>query len=261
MMMRYILIILLAWMPGATSLYAASYDELMREAQKEYSEKHYDKALTLWEKAAQQRRDPAALANQAAACYRLGKLKEAQDLYSQAAALAKSLPSRSSETAAALYNAGTAALAAQEYDDAIELLRNSLRAQPGNPDAKYNLSYALMKKKNDEKKQEQQNKQNQQNKQDQNKQDQQNKEDQNKQDQQSKQDQNKQDQNRQDQQSKQDKQSKQEQQKKPTPQISRREAEQMLEAVDTKERAVRRRLMEIQPKKKQQQPNTPVKNW
>jgi tetratricopeptide (TPR) repeat protein len=57
--------------------------------------------------------------------------------------------------ARALYNRGTAQIAAQSWDDAISSLRRSLRLNPNDEDAQHNLLYAMKKKKE----QEEQNKQ------------------------------------------------------------------------------------------------------
>lgn len=109
--------------------------------------------------------------------------------------------------ARAYYNLGNARLAAKDLPGAVEAYKNSLRRDPTNADAKFNLELALRRLQEEQKQNQQSQNQDQQNKdqqkQDQQKQDQQNQDQQN-QDQQNQdqksQDQQKQDQQKQDQQ-------------------------------------------------------------
>lgn len=152
------------------------------------------------------------------ALYRQNKFEEATQQYLNAATTNND-PDRQSK---AMYNMGNAFLKAEKYQESIEAYKKALRINPQDEDARYNLSYALQKLKQQ---------QQQQQKQDQQKQDQQ-KQDQQKQDQQ-KQDQQKQDQQKQDQQKQQDQ---QKEQQKPQPKISKEEAERMLRALKNDEK-------------------------
>jgi tetratricopeptide (TPR) repeat protein len=137
-------------------------------------------------------------------------------------------PDVDKKTAAnAWFNMGNTLLEAKKYNEAFEAFKNSLVLNPTDPDAKYNLEYAR-RRQQDQQKQDQQNK-------DQNK-DQQ-KQDQQKQDQQ-KQDQQKQDQQKQDQQ----KQQQQQQQKQQNKEMSKQDAERMLEAMKNAEQKTRENL-------------------
>jgi hypothetical protein len=135
----------------------------------------------------------------------------------------------------------SAQLAGEALQGGIESYKQSLRLNPNDQDAKYNLAYAqkLM--------QQQQNQQDQQNKDQQNK-DQQ-KQDQQKQDQQNKQDQQKQDeqQQEQDQQDQEQAQNRQQQQGEPQ-EISKEDAERMLEALKNDEKQTLEKMKRAQVK-------------
>ncbi len=139
------------------------------------------------------------------------------------------------------HNAGNSLLESQKYGESIEAYKKSLRLNPSDQDTKYNLAYAKQKLQEQQEQQQQNQDQDQnQDKQDQEKQDQQNqdKQDQEKQDQQ---DQEKQDQEKQDQQD-QDQQ-KQDQQKQAQPmEISREDAERMLDAIQQQEKDVKEKV-------------------
>lgn len=76
--------------------------------------------------------------NLAAALYRSGEYEDARIGFERAANLAPDRPER----ARAAYNAGTAAMAAGSYAEAADLFRQSLRANPGDEDARINYEYA-----------------------------------------------------------------------------------------------------------------------
>jgi Ca-activated chloride channel family protein len=130
------------------------------------------------------------------------------------------------------HNIGNSLLESRQYAQSIEAYKNSLRLNPKDMDTKYNLAYAK-KKLQDQQQQQQQNKdQQQQQKQDQQQQQQ-------KQDQQQQQ----QKQNQQQQQQKQDQQQKQQQDQQPQPlQISKEDAQRMLEAIQQQEKDVKEKV-------------------
>jgi hypothetical protein len=113
---------------------------------------------------------------------------------------------------------------ANKVQESIDAYKGSLKLYPKSPEAKYNLAYAqdLLRQQEQQKQQQQQN----QNKQDQNK------------DQQDKKDQNKEDQNKQDQNKDQ-----QQQQQQPQPQeISKEDAERVLNALANDEKNVQEKV-------------------
>ena len=119
------------------------------------------------------------------------------------------------------HNAGNSLLESQKYGESIEAYKNSLRLNPSDQDTKYNLAYA--KQKLEEQQEQEQN-------QDQQDQDQD-------QDQQDKEDQDQQDKENQDQQE----QENQDQQAQPL-QISREDAERMLDAIQQQEKDVKEKV-------------------
>jgi Ca-activated chloride channel family protein len=166
------------------------------------------------------------------------------------------------------HNIGNSLLESRQYAQSIEAYKNSLRLNPKDMDTKYNLAYAK-KKLQDQQQQQQQNKdqqqqqkqdqqqqqqkqdqQQQQQKQDQQQQQQQNKDQQQQQKQDQQQQQQKQDQqqqqqkqNQQQQQQKQDQQQKQQQDQQPQPlQISKEDAQRMLEAIQQQEKDVKEKV-------------------
>jgi len=137
------------------------------------------------------------------------------------------------------YNVGNSLLKSQKLDESIEAYKESLKLNPNDQEAKYNLSYALNMKNNQE-----QNQQNQDQQQDQNKNEDQQKDNKN-QDQQDKEQENKDQQQQQDQQqnqeSKQDNTEQQQQEQK----ISKEEAERILEALKDNEKDLQKELRKI----------------
>jgi Ca-activated chloride channel homolog len=134
----------------------------------------------------------------------------------------------------AWYNRGNSFLSEQKYEDAVRSYVESLKLQPDDYDAKYNLSYALEKMKQSQQQQKQQNK-NQDKKNDKKKD--QNKQDQDKQNQ-DKQNQDKQDQKNDEQQNQQKQQEGSQQEK----QMSRADANRILDVLKNNEKEVQRKL-------------------
>lgn len=179
--------------------------------------------------------------NLASSLYRQNKAKEALEVLQKQSV--KELAADSQYGADYFYNLGDAAIAMEDWQTAVDALEESLLRNPGDLDAKENYIYA--KKKLEQQQQQQQNDQNQndKNQNDQN-QDQQNKDnkddnkDQNK-DQQNK-DQNKdqQDQNKDQQDQNKDNKDQQGQQ----PKISPQAAQQMLQAIQAKEKETQEKV-------------------
>ena len=176
----------------------------------------------------------------ASSLYRQNKAKEALDVLQKQTV--KELAAASEYGADYFYNIGDAAIAVEDWQTAVDALEESLLRNPGDLNAKENYIYA--KKKLEQQQQQQQNDQNQdqnqdgqndQNKNDQNKNDQ-NKDDQNKDDQK---DDKKNDQNQDNKdQNKDQSQQNQGQQPKITPQA----AQQMLQAIQAKEKETQEKV-------------------
>lgn len=159
------------------------------------------------------------------AYYKQGRYDEAIQSFQNSL----SLTENEKEKAAAYHNIGNSLVKKKEYKDGINAYKQALKLNPSDLETKYNLSYALnMMKQN------QQN-QNQQNKNDKNK-------DQNKnQDQQQNQNQDKN--KKQDQ-----KQNQQQQQQQQKNQISKEEAQRILEALKNNEKDMQKKLRKVQGK-------------
>ncbi|HXF99450.1 MAG TPA: tetratricopeptide repeat protein [Bacteroidota bacterium] len=210
--------------------HAQSVRSLINDGNDLYAERNYTDAEVNYRKALE--KDITVMPghfNLGNALYRQEKFDEAITSYEEAV--------RKSETpgakAKAYYNLGDAYIKAQKYDEAIRALIESLKLNPNDADAKYNLSYALMKKR------EQQNQQSKQNQQDKNQQNQQQQQDKQNQDQQ------KQDQNKNDQQNHQDKNQQNHQQQQRQQQermMSRADAERILDVLKNNEKEVQKKL-------------------
>ncbi len=177
------------------------------------------------------------------ALYKQENYQDALKSYQNAMAFAESDFQKSK----VYHNVGNTLLKAQKVQESIEAYKNSLRLDPDDLETKYNLSYALnMLKQNQDQQQQQQN-------QDQNK---------DKQDQQQNQDQQNQDQNKdekQDQKQNQDQQqnqNQQQQQQQKKNEISKEEAERILQALKNNEEQLQKEL-----RKKKGKPVKKSKDW
>ena len=221
---------MLLLMVAATASAQTADRQYIREGNKQFRLGQYDKAEVSYRKAVEKNpKNPQA-------AYNLGNALMAQK--KDSAAVQQFEQSTRIETnplrkAAAYHNMGVICQTHKMYDEAIEAYKNALRNNPNDDETRYNLVLCKhLKKKQDEKQ-----KQNQQNKDDQNKKD----------------DQKKDDKKDQKQDKKDDKQ--QEQQK---PQMSKDNAEQLLNAAIQNEKMTQDKM-----KKAQQQPQRRAvqKNW
>jgi Ca-activated chloride channel homolog len=130
----------------------------------------------------------------------------------------------------AWYNIGNSLMGGQKYQDAVDAYIKSLQANPRDEEAKYNLSYALEKLKQQQQQQKQNKNQDKKNQ----KQDQKNQQNKDQQ----KQDQQKQDQQKQDQQQNPQQNQAQQQQK----QMSKADAERILDVLKNNEKEVQKKL-------------------
>ena len=188
--------------------------------------------------------------NLASTLYRQNNAQEAQKVLDRI----KEVAPASEAASDYYYNLGDAALANQDYQTAVDAFKQSLLRNPGDLDAKENYIYARKKLEEQQNQQNQNNQDNQQN-QDQNQdQNEQNQNDQdNKDDQQDKQDQD-------NQQDKQDNQQDQNgQQPQQQPKITPQAAQQMLQAIQAKEKETQDKVNK--EKAKALQSRQKEKNW
>lgn len=203
------------------SINAQNEKKYIRKGNREYDKKSYSESEILYRKAGEKNnQSPEAVFNIGDALYRQNKYEDAGKQFLDNA----SQTDDADRKAAGWYNLGNSLLQAKKLKESIEAYKNSLKLNPGNTEAKYNLGFAQNLLKQQEQQQQQQNKQDKDQNKDQNK-DQKDKEDQNK-------DQENQDKN--------DKQ--QQQQQKEQQQISKEDAERILNALANDEKEVQQKV-------------------
>ena len=185
--------------------------------------------------------------------YNLGNALYKTESYSEAElylkGLGDSLKSVSASKASdCFHNSGNLALKQKKYQEAVDAYKESLRLEPDNFETKSNLAYAQkMLKEQQQQQQQRQQQQDQQNQQDQNQQQNQNQDQQDNRDQDNQQDQNR----------NQDQQDNQNQQNQP--QITPQAAQQMLQAIEDKEKQTQDKVKKV--KAQQQKSKEKEKNW
>lgn len=217
-------------MATATFARGQSVRSLVNGGNGHYEDQHFTDAEVNYRKALEKEPDLVqGRFNLGDALYKQGKLEESVKEFEAAAVKAEAKETR----AHAYHNIGNALLKSRQYQEAVNAYIESLKINPGDLETKYNLSYALEKLKAQQQ-QQQQNKNNKNKNQDKNKENSQNKNEQQKQDQQ-KQDQQKQNQGKQEPQTK-------EQQAQQEKQMSKADAERILEVLKNSEKDVQKKL-------------------
>lgn len=228
-------------------LLAGASPEDARKANEAYRSGEYEKAVTLYRKAIDDRPENARLYfNLGNALAKSGKTEEAVKVFEQYKSMADDPENR----ALADYNIGNIYSENKKWDRALDHYRSALRYRKGDEDAKHNYELARRQRQdqNQDQQQQQQNQQDQNQQQDQQQQQQQNQDqDQQQQDQQQdqqqQQDQDRQQQNRQQQQ---------------INQISKAEAEKILQALEQREKEL---LKEFKKQKTESSNSTNEKDW
>ncbi len=235
----------------ASPVFAQSYRSLVNDGNDLYEEKRYDDAIVKYKKGAEaepERRE--SYFNMGNAYYRSSRHKEAVEAYQ------KAIPRvlKKKQAADALYNIGDAFLDMAEkaektaqanpqagdmimkgYQNAIRAFKETLKLDPKDEDARYNLMYAKKKLEDFKKKSKSQKNKNQKQKK--------------KQDQ--KQEKQKQQEQKQDQQQKQQQQQQQKQQQKQRKQqkMSKEQAEQILNALRNDEKELQKKLRKVKARR------------
>ncbi|MCD4731353.1 MAG: tetratricopeptide repeat protein [Bacteroidales bacterium] len=208
----------------ATSALAQKENKYIRSGNDNYEEESFKDAEVDYMKALE--KNPESLKSQ----YNLGGALYKQENYEDASKLYNNLATIENDkinNANSYYNLGNTLLKAQKYPESIESYKNALRLDPNDMDAKYNMEYAKKMLKD-----QQEQEQNQDKDQDQDKKDEEKKE----QDKQDQQQQEQQEQEQKEQQQDQQEQEQNQQQQQPQPQqISKQDAERMLEALKNDE--------------------------
>jgi len=214
---------------GQTNRFILEGNKLYDQQKYKEAEADYSKAL------AKDPNNTSGLFNLGNSLYQQKRYDSSRKIMSETAKLASSKTGK----AAANYNIGNTYMSQQKWEDAINSYKQTLRNNPQDVDAKYNLSYAeeMMKKQQQQNKDKKQDKQNK----DQQKQDQKDKQNQDKKDQdkKDKQDQQKQDQN----QDKKDDQNKEDQQPQSQPsKLTQQQADQLLNALQQEEKKLQDKM-------------------
>lgn len=245
--MRFIVLFLIFALSAAPG-YAQKEKKRVRQGNSEYKEGNFQDAEKEYRKALMEK------PGYAKGTFNLGDAMYEQENYEESNKLFTEIAERSTnadQKSAAYYNLGNTFMKEKKYEESIESFKNSLRLNPNDANAKYNLEYA--RKKLEE--QQQQQKQDKENKDQENKD--QNKEDQDKENKdqdkkdKDKKDQDKKDQDKKDQDKKdQDKgdQQKDQQQKEQPQQISKQDAQRMLDALQNDEKKTLQKLQKQKAK-------------
>lgn len=224
-----------------------------REANKAYEAGDFEVAVQLYQQAIVNNPEEARLYfNLGNALAKLGRYDEAGAAYEQF----KAMQENAALAARADYNTGNLLTEQQQWEAAAKKFKETLRQNPGDQQARFNYELALRKQQEQEQNQDQD--QDQQQNQDKNQQQQQNQNDQ--QNQQQKNQEQNQDQNQQKQDQKQPNDGEQKPDKQQQMQnvpISPKEAEQMLKALENKEKDLLKKLK----KQKAEPPKPNEKDW
>jgi len=162
--------VILFFITKANDAKGQSVNKLLREGNKLYHKEKYNNATESYSKALQKApKDVRANFNQGDALFRLNELDKAKELYQ----VASNLSTNTDIKAKAHYNIGNAWYKQEKYEESVKAYKSSLKLNPKDMDAKYNLMMAMAKLKNNSGgggKDQQQDKKQQQDKQDKNQQ-------------------------------------------------------------------------------------------
>jgi len=151
----------------------------IREGNREYARNNFQDSEISYRRATEKNKSSAdAIFNTGDALYKQKKYDEAGSQFSESSKMINEKAKQS----ASFYNLGNSILMSNKIRESIEAYKNSLKLDPGNLEAKYNLAYAqdLLKQQQEKQKQQQQGQDDQQNDQNRNeKEEDENKEDKN----------------------------------------------------------------------------------
>lgn len=220
-----------------STLFAQSTNKLLRQGNKEYKEQKYNNATESYTKALQQApKEVRGYFNLGDTYFMMNQLDKAKEMYQQSATLSTNAEIK----AKAYYNIGNAHYKQEKWQESVNAYKQSLKYNPKDKDAKYNLMMAMAKIKKDKNggggKNNQDKKDNKQDKDNKN-------QDKNQQQQnQNNQQQNKQQQDQQQQNQGNNEAQKKQQQQQSAGQMGDKQAEQMLEAISADEAKTREKV-------------------
>jgi tetratricopeptide (TPR) repeat protein len=139
----------------SNSLYAQQEKKYIRQGNRAYEKARFPDSETFYRKATDiNKNSPDAVFNTGDALYKQKKYGDAGRLFMDNYNMNEDKTKKSS----ALYNLGNAFLQADSVEKSIDAYKGSLKLNPDNPQAKYNLAYAqdLLKKQQQQQQQQQQ---------------------------------------------------------------------------------------------------------
>ena len=211
--------------------HAQNPNKLIRQGNNAYADSSFTNAEEHYREALADNQDAFNAAfNLADAIYKQGSYEESSALFQGLTAKAES----KTEKAMAYHNLGNSLLQEQKLDDSIEAYKNALRNNPSDADTKHNLAFAQRMKQQQEQNKEEEQQQEEQQEQQEEQQEQQEKEDQ-------------QDGNNQNQENEPQEEQKPQEEQNPD-QISKEEAEKMLDALQQQEKELQEDLQKKKAK-------------
>jgi len=157
--LRVLLFIILILYPYSLS-YAQNDKKFIRQGNKEYEKEKFSDSEISYRKAIDRNKESAdAVFNSGDALYKQKKFEDAGKQFIQNYNMNEDRKKKS----AGLYNLGNSMLMANKLEESIDAYKGSLKLDPNNMEAKYNLGYAqdLLRKQEQQQKQQQQQKNNQ----------------------------------------------------------------------------------------------------
>lgn len=155
-------------------MYAQQWRDTLMAARKSYIQKNYEQSFKLYRSAKKLAPKEIDLSDEAGqSAYKAGKYEQAEKMYAQSS----SNKGSAAQKGITQRQIGNARMKQEKYAEAIESYKESLRNNPKDEYARYNLAQAMKKKAQQDKKQQQQDQKDQQEKQNQQNKDQQNKQD------------------------------------------------------------------------------------
>jgi tetratricopeptide (TPR) repeat protein len=153
----------------STSLFSQNDHKFLREGDRLYRQKETVAAEEAYRKALEKSASPKAWYNLGNAVYNQGRFEESANNFQQSI----DKTNNTSQKANAYYNLGNALYQKGNFKGSIDAYKQALRIKPGDPETQHNLSVALKKQQQQQQQQQEQEQRQQDNKQDQQQQQQQ----------------------------------------------------------------------------------------
>jgi len=149
-------LLLIYTLPG----YSQAEKKFIRQGNREYEKSNYSESEVSYRRAIDKNSElPDAVFNAGDALYRQDKFEDAGKEFAET----HEISDDGKMKAASLYNLGNSLLNSKKIKESIDAYKRSLRLDPGNMEAKYNLAYAQDLLKQEQQKQQKQNRQDKQN--------------------------------------------------------------------------------------------------